>query len=136
MAKFLERVISGGQTGADQAALRAAKNCGIKTGGEAPRHYLTEDGPMPDLLKSYGLSESISNRYSLRTKSNVQAADATVIFEAVKSTGSDLTLRNCISLRRPVYVITVYLEEPPKFNWSAVGLANSLSVCRVRTLSP
>jgi Circularly permutated YpsA SLOG family len=34
---MLERVISGGQTGADQAALRAARACGIPTGGWAPR---------------------------------------------------------------------------------------------------
>jgi hypothetical protein len=39
---MLERVISGGQTGADQGGLRAARACGIPTGGWAPRGWLTE----------------------------------------------------------------------------------------------
>ena len=47
-------VISGGQTGVDQAALRAARSCGIPTGGWAPRGWLTEDGPAP-WLADYGL---------------------------------------------------------------------------------
>jgi Circularly permutated YpsA SLOG family len=34
---MIERVISGGQTGTDQAALREARAFGIPTGGWAPR---------------------------------------------------------------------------------------------------
>ena len=44
---MLEPVISGGQTGADQAGLRAAQACGIPTGDQAPRGWLTEAGPAP-----------------------------------------------------------------------------------------
>lgn len=53
---MIERVISGGQTGADQAALRAARACGIPTGGWAPRGWLTEDGPSL-WLAEWGLVE-------------------------------------------------------------------------------
>jgi hypothetical protein len=40
---MLERVISGGQTGVDQAALRAAQACGLETGGYAPLGWETEE---------------------------------------------------------------------------------------------
>jgi Circularly permutated YpsA SLOG family len=52
-----ERVITGGQTGADQAGLRAAKAFGIATGGFMPRGFLTEDGPRPDFSELYGAVE-------------------------------------------------------------------------------
>ena len=41
---MLERVITRGQTGADQAAWRAAKAFGISTGGAMPLGFLTETG--------------------------------------------------------------------------------------------
>ena len=44
---MIGKIISGGQTGVDQAALRAAKACGIPTGGWAPKGWRTEDGPAP-----------------------------------------------------------------------------------------
>jgi hypothetical protein len=53
---MIERVISGGQTGADQGGLRAAQACGIPTGGWAPRGWLTEAGPAP-WLADWGLVE-------------------------------------------------------------------------------
>ena len=45
---MIDRVISGGQTGADQAGWRAAKASGIPTGGWMPKGFLTEDGPRPE----------------------------------------------------------------------------------------
>ena len=45
---MIERVISGGQTGADQAGLAVAKRLGIPTGGCMPKGWLTEAGPRPD----------------------------------------------------------------------------------------
>jgi len=43
-------VVSGGQTGVDQAALRAARASGIATGGWAPKGWATEAGPAPWLV--------------------------------------------------------------------------------------
>jgi len=48
---MLERVISGGQTGADQAGWRAARASGIPTGGAMPGGFLTEDGARPDFAE-------------------------------------------------------------------------------------
>ncbi len=71
------RIISGGQTGADQAALNAAIRMGIDHGGFLPRGRLTEDGPLP---ARYGLRELPTRSYPKRTEQNVLAADGTVIF--------------------------------------------------------
>jgi hypothetical protein len=45
------KVISGGQTGADQGGLVAARTLKIETGGTAAKGWLTEDGPKRKLLQ-------------------------------------------------------------------------------------
>lgn len=72
------KIISGGQDGADQAGLRAARRLGLVTGGWAPRGWKTAYGPAP-WLAEYGLVESGWD-YAGRTKANVRDADATVRF--------------------------------------------------------
>lgn len=72
------KVISGGQSGVDQAALRSARACGLATGGLVPKGWLTEEGPAP-WLSDYGLTEHTSPDYSPRTRANVDDAHATLI---------------------------------------------------------
>jgi hypothetical protein len=92
---MLQRVISGGQTGVDQAALRAAKSQGIPTGGFAPKGWQTEEGPAP-WLAEYGLVECGQPGYPARTEANVESADATVIILAGASDqGTELTRTLC-----------------------------------------
>src|SRR5262245_18082685 len=97
---MLERIISGGQTGADQGGLRAARRLDIPTGGWAPKGWLTEDGPAEELLRSFGLREYSKSGHSARTKANVLEADATVIF-GKDSSGSQLTARECERTGKP-----------------------------------
>lgn len=73
-----EKIISGGQTGADQGALVGAKQIGIKTGGWMPRGFLTEAGPCPELGALYGLREHPSPLYPPRTRQNVLDSHGTV----------------------------------------------------------
>lgn len=105
---MIERVISGGQTGADQAGLRAAQACGIPTGGYAPRGWLTEAGSAPGLGR-YGLVECPEPKfecpdgmplwqwnailYTARTKRNAEWADTTVWFGDLSSRGALATWR-------------------------------------------
>jgi len=74
---FLKKIISGGQTGVDIAALDAAIDCGIEHGGWIPRGRKTEDGP---LHPRYTLKQTSSRGYKVRTEMNVVSADATIIF--------------------------------------------------------
>jgi hypothetical protein len=72
----VRRIISGGQTGVDRAALDIALQLGIEHGGYCPRGRRAEDGRIPP---QYLLSETESEHYHVRTEQNVNAADATLI---------------------------------------------------------
>lgn len=75
----LVRIISGGQTGADQAGIAAALRLGYETGGMMPKDFRTERGLEPSLA-AYGLVESASRAYTPRTWWNIMHSDGTVIF--------------------------------------------------------
>src|SRR5215213_10005833 len=84
-------IVSGGQTGADRAALDFAIENGIAHGGWCPRGRLAEDGP---LAGRYELRETPSRKYAQRTEWNVRDSDATAVFSiaAVPQGGTGLTL--------------------------------------------
>ena len=63
---MITKIISGGQTGADQAALDAAIEMGIPHGGWIPRGRLTESGPLP---QRYNLQEMPTGDYLSRNTS-------------------------------------------------------------------
>lgn len=95
--KYPEKIISGGQTEADQGGLEAAKELGIQTGGTAPFGWKTETGPNPKLLRdTYNLISNLSPNYPSRTRANVFNSDGTVIFGNVDEPGSRLTLNLCL----------------------------------------
>ena len=102
---MIEKIISGGQTGADQAGLSAARQVGLQTGGYAPKGWLTEDGPKQELLEGYGLKETIESGYRTRTVRNVAFSDATLIFGNERSPGSILTIAACERSKRPYLVV-------------------------------
>lgn len=115
---MLEKIISGGQTGADMAGLIAAKQCGYLTGGTAPKNYKTEDGQNIDLGKIYGLIDI--GTYRSRTIKNICDSDGTIVFLIHNgSGGSTKTIGYCVHKRwinydktyiggfRPVLVINM-----------------------------
>ena len=97
----LKCIRSGGQTGADQGGLEAARDLDLATDGMMPKGFKTECGPMPDLAARYGLSESPSSSYVPRTVVNVVASDATVLFGNMASPGSVLTINTCAERGKP-----------------------------------
>ena len=98
-----KKIISGGQTGADQGGLLAARDLGIKTGGWAPKGWITEVGPYP-FLRYFGLVQHSSPNYPPRTRMNCQDSDLTVIFGDMKSPGCKLTLSICREDDIPVLI--------------------------------
>lgn len=99
------KVISGCQTGADEAGLRAAHELGIPTGGTMPKGWKTQTGSRPDWGKKYGLSEHGSPKYPPRTRKNVIDADVTILFGDMNSSGCRLTIKYCHENDRPYYVV-------------------------------
>ncbi len=86
---MIEKIISGGQTGADRAALDSAIRLGIPHGGWLPEGRKTEDGALPE---RYLLKELQGGGYQERTEQNVIDSDATVIISHGNlSGGSKLT---------------------------------------------
>lgn len=109
---MLTRVISGGQTGVDQAALRAAKAVGIPTGGYAPKGWLTEDGAAP-WLADYGLVQMDTDNYPARTRMNVAVSRACLWVGDETTPGGKLTVRLCRESRLPIYYATFPQESDP-----------------------
>jgi hypothetical protein len=87
----LKKIISGGQTGADQGALDGARQCCFPYGGAIPAGRRTEAGALPE---EYIMTELASDSYPLRTGQNVVDADGTLILSnGPLSGGSLLTCR-------------------------------------------
>lgn len=102
---MLRKVVSGGQTGADIAGLRAAQHAGLETGGWMPTGCRTTDGPHEDWLTEFGMQEH-SGGYKERTWANVEDSDATVRFAVdFGSPGEVCTLKAIERYRKPYFDI-------------------------------
>jgi predicted Rossmann fold nucleotide-binding protein DprA/Smf involved in DNA uptake len=99
----IERIVSGGQTGVDRAALDAAQALGIPCGGWCPRGRRAEDGVIPS---RYPLRETPRTAYPERTEWNVRDSDGTLVFTwGAPSGGTALTIRLARRYRRPCLVV-------------------------------
>jgi hypothetical protein len=107
------KVISGGQTGVDQAALRAAQDCGLDVGGWCPPGHLCETGLIPD---RFPLQETPEDRSPLapdiprsqRTEWNIRDSDASLILRPASlaaDPGTDWAKRHADRLSRPLLVV-------------------------------
>lgn len=128
---MIRKIISGGQTGADQGGLRAARYKGIETGGTAPLGYRTEKGAQRELLSGLGLKESRSSSYPPRTAQNVKDSDGTVVFGNSTTPGSRLTINLCRDFNKPFFLL------PDIDNlWDHIGtFRNWLESRRIGTLN-
>lgn len=99
------KIISGGQTGADQAGLRAAKRFGLETGGWMPKGWLTEDGPRPEFESLYGMRKHESASYRDRTIANIRTAETTLLFGDPRTPGGKLAMSILADVRLPYTVI-------------------------------
>ena len=104
----ISKIISGGQTGVDRAALDAAIELDIEHGGFVPKGRLSEDGSIP--LK-YNIIELENEDYSARTLKNVQYSDGTLILHKGEITsGTAFTEEFCYLKKKAVLTINI-LDE-------------------------
>ena len=93
------KIISGGQTGVDRAALDVALKHGAECGGWCPAGRLDEFGRIPD---RYPVKELEQGSFAQRTLQNVKDSDATVIIYCSDLRGgTEYTLNCCIELAKP-----------------------------------
>jgi hypothetical protein len=124
----IERIVSGGQTGVDRAALDAALGLGLPCGGWCPRGRLAEDGPID---RRYPLRETPSADYPERTERNVRDSDGTLVLTRGRpSGGTALTIALARRYRRPLLVLDLAGEPDPAVlrRWAA---AEGISVLNV-----
>ena len=121
------RIVSGGQTGADRAALDVALELGWECGGWCPAGRAAEDGAIP---ARYPLRETPSSDPGERTAWNVRDSDATLLLTTgAASPGTDLTRGAARELGRPVY--TWHVTSPADVG----SFRRWLQVYRVGTLN-
>jgi hypothetical protein len=109
---MIEFVISGGQTGADQAGLWAAHDCRIETGGSIVADCMTEDGPNPFVAGFFELTILETDDYRVRTRKNIEDSDGTILFRCKDSSGSKLTISICNKLNKPKYIVIPGITTP------------------------
>lgn len=106
----LQKIVSGGQTGVDRAALDAALEQGIEVGGWCPYGRRAEDGPIPD---RYPLQTTPSAAYAQRTVWNVRDSDGTLILgNPGRSAGTLLTERAAEQQGKPLLQIKTTDTDP------------------------
>jgi hypothetical protein len=97
------RIVSGGQTGVDRAALNVALDLGIPCGGWCPRGRRAEDGVIPE---GYPLAETPWDGYPQRTEWNVRDSDGTLVLTSGEADrGTALTVRVAEQRKKPCLVV-------------------------------
>jgi predicted Rossmann-fold nucleotide-binding protein len=126
------KIISGGQTGVDRAALDAALETGIECGGFCPKGRRSEDGIIPE---KYPLTETKTDRYPERTELNVKNSDATlVLIDGEADRGTALTISLCKLHHKPSIVIDLSNKnkEQNLLHWIKENKINVLNVAGSR----
>lgn len=126
----IKKIISGGQTGADQAALDAAIEMGIPHGGWVPLGRLTEKGRLPS---RYKMREIKAIDYDQRTELNVMDSDGTLLFgKGTLKGGSALTKKLAKKHLKPC--LHVDIDETSRYR--AVEIIKSwLDVRKIKILN-
>lgn len=130
-----EKIISGGQTGVDRAALDAAQELGIACGGWCPRGRRAEDGRIP---MGYPLRETPDTDYRRRTEWNVREADATLVLTwGPAGGGTQLTINLAQWLDRPLLIVDLATDPSPDSvqQWLASGGYETVNVAGPRESS-
>jgi len=131
MASLLEKIVSGGQTGVDRAALDAARQAGVPCGGWVPKGRKAEDGVIADI---YPVDECGLGGFEERTRLNVRDSDATLILVMGRppedfEDGTQLTVQWAEALSMPYLIVD--LDQPV----DAQGIAEWLGGSMFRVLN-
>ncbi|MGA8180016.1 MAG: putative molybdenum carrier protein [Desulfobacterales bacterium] len=128
---MLKKIISGGQVGADQAALDAAIKCKFPHGGWIQRGKKTQTGILPE---KYHLIEMTVSGYKERIEQNVIESDGTVIISHGNlSGGADYSRKMAKKHRRPCLHIDLS-HTPAAISSSEINtwiIENSIEVLNV-----
>ena len=129
---MVEKIVSGGQTGVDRAALNVGLALGLPVGGWCPRGRRAEDGVIPD---RYPLLETPERNYQARTRRNIEDSDGTLILNlGPLDGGTALTADLARQIGKPCLVVALEAGiEPAVFqDWLATHHITVLNVAGPR----
>ena len=107
----MQRIVSGGQTGVDRAALDVARALQVPCGGWCPKGRKAEDGP---IARRYPLRETPTDDYAQRTEWNVRDSDGTLILSRGAPTGGTAqTIEYASRLNKPCLIVDLNNGIPP-----------------------
>jgi Circularly permutated YpsA SLOG family len=128
------KIISGGQTGVDRAALDVALKNGINCGGWCPTGRLDEFGRIPD---RYPLKELEDGGFTERTLQNVKDSEGTVIiYSRNLSGGTEQTVRFCAEQQRPHQLLDASKISTEKAARSIAGLVRKHKIDNLNVAGP
>ncbi|MFO7821052.1 MAG: putative molybdenum carrier protein [Lentisphaeria bacterium] len=128
------KIVSGGQTGADRAALDVARENNIPHGGWCPKGRWAEDGALPSV---YNLTETATRRVIVRTRQNVIDSDATVVFTfGPPGGGSRATLAIAEELKRPCFHADLSRPDEPALVHEMKAWVTSIQERRSQAVTP
>jgi hypothetical protein len=128
---MLRKIISGGQTGVDRAALDVAMRLGIAHGGWVPQGRLAEDGTLPSY---YQLQEMPTEDYAARTEKNVLDSDGTLLISRGRPTGgTDYTRK--MALKHGKQLLHIDLSLGQRLSDAGSLIASWVEMNRIETLN-
>jgi predicted Rossmann-fold nucleotide-binding protein len=129
---MVRKIVSGGQTGVDRAALDFAIRRGIPHGGYCPKGRRSESGR---IAAKYRLTECASTDYAMRTALNVMHSNGTLILTRGRPEGgTQRTIELCIEYGKPNFIIDLDRKlQPANFAaWLREHLIETLNVAGPR----
>ena len=128
---MLRKIISGGQTGVDRAALDMAIRLGVAHGGWVPKGRLAEDGTLPSY---YQLQEMPTEDYQARTEKNVMDSDGTLLISRGSPTGgTDYTRK--MALKHGKQLLHIDLSLGQRLSDAGSLIASWIEMNRIETLN-
>jgi hypothetical protein len=110
---MIERVVAGGEAGAEQGAWAAARRAGVATGGYMRRGFQTEAGPAPRLGQLHGAVEFPFDD-ARRVRANLRRANGLVWFGDPESPEAREAFAACRELSKPWFVVDVGYTQPSR----------------------
>jgi hypothetical protein len=132
---MLSKIVSGGQTGVDRAALDVALELGIPCGGWCPQGRRAEDGLIPE---RYPLTETPWSGYPQRTQWNIRDSDGTlIILDGEPDRGTRLTIELAARKKKPFLIVNLAEHADPAavHAWAAANGVEILNVAGPRASS-
>ena len=129
---MIQKIVSGGQTGVDRAALDVALALGVPCGGWCPQGRVAEDGPIDE---RYPLRESPSADYAQRTEWNVRDSDGTLVLtRGTPNGGTAQTIDVAEQLEKPCLVLNLetQLSASAVHAWASAYHITALNVAGPR----